>query len=100
MAYSGHQFGGFVPQLGAGLAIRLGQLKARDGALRDGQLKWAGRTPFARIGDGRAALGPMLREYLVSEAMQALRIPTTRSLAVVANGEQVFRERPLPGAVL
>jgi uncharacterized protein YdiU (UPF0061 family) len=100
MAYAGHQFGGFVPQLGDGRAILLGELKGRDGALRDIQLKGAGPTPFARNGDGRAALGPMLREYLISEAMHALRIPTTRSLAVVATGEQVFRERPLPGAVL
>jgi uncharacterized protein YdiU (UPF0061 family) len=100
MAYAGHQFGGFVPQLGDGRAILLGELQGRDGALRDIQLKGAGPTPFARNGDGRAAIGPMLREYLISEAMHALRIPTTRSLAVVATGEQVFRERPLPGAVL
>jgi uncharacterized protein YdiU (UPF0061 family) len=100
MAYAGHQFGGFVPQLGDGRAILLGELQGRDGALRDIQLKGAGPTPFARNGDGRAALGPMLREYLISEAMHALRIPTTRSLAVVATGEQVLRERPLPGAVL
>src|SRR5918995_901263 len=100
MAYAGHQFGSFVPQLGDGRAILLGELKGRDGVLRDIQLKGAGPTPFARNGDGRAALGPMLREYLISQAMHALRIPTTRSLAVVATGEQVFRERPLPGAVL
>ncbi len=100
MAYAGHQFGGFVPQLGDGRAILLGELKDRDGVLRDIQLKGAGLTPFARNGDGRAALGPMLREYLISEAMHALRIPTTRSLAVVATGEQVYREGPLPGAVL
>ena len=73
MAYAGHQFGGFVPQLGDGRAILLGELKGRDGVLRDIQLKGAGPTPFARNGDGRAALGPMLREYLISEAMHALR---------------------------
>src|SRR5687767_3643052 len=100
MAYAGHQFGGFVPQLGDGRAILLGERVGRDGVRRDIQLKGSGPTPFARNGDGRAALGPMLREYLISEAMHALRIPTTRSLAVVATGEQVFRERPLPGAVL
>jgi uncharacterized protein YdiU (UPF0061 family) len=100
MAYAGHQFGGFVPQLGDGRAILLGELKGRDGILRDIQLKGAGLTPFARNGDGRAALGPMLREYLISEAMHALRIPTTRSLAVVTTGEKVFREGALPGAVL
>ena len=100
MAYAGHQFGGFVPQLGDGRAILLGELKGRDGILRDIQLKGAGMTPFARNGDGRAALGPMLREYLISEAMHALRIPTTRSLAVVTTGEKVFREGALPGAVL
>ena len=100
MAYAGHQFGGFVPQLGDGRAILLGELKGGDGVLRDIQLKGAGLTPFARNGDGRAALGPMLREYLISEAMHALGIPTTRSLAVVTTGEQVFREGLLPGAVL
>jgi len=100
MAYAGHQFGSFVPQLGDGRAILLGELKGRDGVLRDVQLKGAGLTPFSRDGDGRAVLGPMLREYLISEAMQALGIPTTRSLAVVTTGEQVFREDVLPGAVL
>ena len=100
MAYAGHQFGNFVPQLGDGRAILLGELKGRDGVLRDLQLKGAGLTPFSRDGDGRAALGPMLREYLISEAMHALGIPTTRSLAVVMTGEQVFREEVLPGAVL
>ncbi|WP_349257725.1 protein adenylyltransferase SelO [Povalibacter sp.] len=100
MAYAGHQFGGFVPRLGDGRAILLGEIRDRDGVLRDIQLKGAGQTPFSRNGDGRAALGPMLREYLISEAMHALRIPTTRSLAVVATGEPVFRERELPGAVL
>jgi uncharacterized protein YdiU (UPF0061 family) len=100
MAYAGHQFGHFVPQLGDGRAILLGELKDRDGVLRDVQLKGSGRTPFSRSGDGRATLGPMLREYIISEAMHALGIPTTRSLAVVTTGEPVFREGPLPGAVL
>ena len=90
MAYAGHQFGGFVPQLGDGRAILLGERKDRNGVLRDIQLKGAGLTPFARNGDGRAALGPMLREYLISEAMHALGIPTTRSLAVVTTGERVY----------
>lgn len=100
MAYAGHQFGGFVPSLGDGRAILLGEIKGRDGILRDVQLKGAGLTRFSRGGDGRAALGPMLREYLISEAMHALDVPTTRSLAVVTTGEQVFREGALPGAVL
>lgn len=100
MAYAGHQFGQFVPQLGDGRAILLGELRDRDGVLRDVQLKGSGRTPFSRGGDGRAALGPMLREYLISEAMHALGIPTTRSLAVVTTGEQVVRQDILPGAVL
>src|SRR5690242_9993317 len=100
MAYAGHQFGGFVPSLGDGRAILLGEIRGRDGTLRDIQLKGAGLTRFSRNGDGRAALGPMLREYLISEAMHAFGIPTTRSLAVVTTGEQVFRERALPGAIL
>jgi serine/tyrosine/threonine adenylyltransferase len=100
MAYAGHQFGSFVPQLGDGRAILLGELKGHTGVLRDVQLKGAGLTRFSRDGDGRAALGPMLREYLISEAMHALGIPTTRSLAVVATGEQVFRATSVPGAVL
>jgi uncharacterized protein YdiU (UPF0061 family) len=100
MAYAGHQFGGFVPQLGDGRAILLGERVGRDGVRRDIQLKGSGRTPFSRNGDGRAALGPMLREYLISEAMHALGVPTTRSLAVVTTGEQVVREELLPGAVL
>jgi len=100
MAYAGHQFGGFVPSLGDGRAILLGEIRAPDGTLRDLQLKGAGLTRFSRNGDGRAALGPMLREYLISEAMHALGVPSTRSLAVVTTGEQVFRERALPGAVL
>ena len=100
MAYAGHQFGGFVPQLGDGRAHLLGERVGRDGVRRDIQLKGSGRTPFSRNGDGRAALGPMLREYLISEAMHALGVPTTRSLAVVTTGEQVVREDLLPGAVL
>lgn len=100
MAYAGHQFGGFVPSLGDGRAILLGEIRGPDGALHDIQLKGAGLTRFSRNGDGRAALGPMLREYLISEAMHALGIPTTRSLAVVTTGEQVYRERALPGAIL
>ena len=100
MAYAGHQFGQFVPQLGDGRAILLGEVRARDGTLRDIHLKGAGRTPFSRGGDGRAALGPVLREYIVSEAMTALGIPSTRSLAAVVTGETVLREQPLPGAIL
>ena len=100
MAYAGHQFGQFVPQLGDGRAILLGEIRGRDGILRDVQLKGSGLTPFSRGGDGRAAIGPMLREYIISEAMCAFGIPTTRSLAVVTTGEHVFRDRVLPGAVL
>ena len=98
-AYAGHQFGNFVPQLGDGRAILLGEVIGREGR-RDIQLKGSGPTPFSRHADGRAALGPVLREYLVSEAMAALGIPTTRALAAVATGEHVARERFLPGAVL
>ncbi len=98
-AYSGHQFGNFT-RLGDGRAILLGEQITPDGRRRDIQLKGAGRTPYSRGGDGRAALGPMLREYVMSEAMHALGIPTTRSLAVVATGEPVFREKTLPGAIL
>ena len=100
MAYAGHQFGHFVPQLGDGRAILLGEVIDADGVRRDIQLKGSGPTPFSRRGDGRAALGPVLREYIVSEAMAALGIPTTRSLAAVITGENVMREMPLPGAVL
>jgi serine/tyrosine/threonine adenylyltransferase len=100
MAYAGHQFGQFVPQLGDGRAILLGEAVDRGGVRRDIQLKGSGRTPFSRGGDGRAALGPVLREYLVSEAMHALGIATTRSLAAVATGESVYREEALPGAIL
>jgi uncharacterized protein YdiU (UPF0061 family) len=100
MAYAGHQFGGFVPQLGDGRAVLLGEVIDRSGNRRDIQLKGSGPTPFSRRGDGRAALGPVLREYIVSEAMAALGIPTTRSLAAVTTGEPVFRDSVLPGAVL
>jgi serine/tyrosine/threonine adenylyltransferase len=100
MAYAGHQFGAFVPRLGDGRAILIGEIRGRDGVLRDIQLKGAGLTPFSRNGDGRAVLGPMLREYLISEAMHALGIPSTRSLAVVTTGERVYRDDVLPGAVL
>jgi serine/tyrosine/threonine adenylyltransferase len=100
MAYAGHQFGYFVPQLGDGRALLLAEVVDCAGMRRDIQLKGSGRTPYSRGGDGRAALGPVLREYLVSEAMHALGIPTTRALAAVATGEPVFREEALPGAVL
>jgi len=99
-AYAGHQFGGFSPQLGDGRALLLGEVIDRAGRRRDVALKGSGRTVFARGGDGKAALGPMLREYVMGEAMHALGVPTTRALAVVATGEAVRRERPLPGAVL
>jgi uncharacterized protein YdiU (UPF0061 family) len=99
-AYAGHQFGGFVPQLGDGRALLLGEVIDRHGHRRDIQLKGSGRTPFSRNGDGRAALGPVLREYLIGEAMHALGIPTTRALAAVLTGEPVYRESRLPGAVL
>ncbi|MBK1634486.1 protein adenylyltransferase SelO [Rhodovulum adriaticum] len=99
-AYAGHQFGHFVPQLGDGRAILLGEVLDRHGHRRDIQLKGAGRTPFSRAGDGRAALGPVLREYIVSEAMHALGIPTTRALAAVMTGEDVWRDTRRPGAVL
>ncbi|MCH8543871.1 MAG: YdiU family protein [Alcanivorax sp.] len=98
-AYAGHQFG-HPNMLGDGRAILLGEQVAPDGRLYDIQLKGAGRTPYSRGGDGRAAMGPMLREYLMSEAMHALGIPTTRSLAVVSTGEPVYREAALPGAIL
>src|SRR5208337_1507031 len=99
LAYAGHQFGHFVPQLGDGRAILLGEVVDRDGTRRDIQLKGSGPTPFSREGDGRAALGPVLREYLISEAMASLGVPTTRSLAVVTTGEPVYRETVLPGAI-
>jgi len=99
-AYAGHQFGGFVPRLGDGRAILLGEVVGTDHLRRDVQLKGSGPTPFSRRGDGRAALGPVLREYVVSEAMTALGIPATRALAFVTTGEPVIRDGLLPGAVL
>jgi len=99
LAYAGHQFGYFVPQLGDGRAILLGEVRGRDGVRYDIQLKGSGPTPFSRRGDGRAVLGPVLREYIVSEAMAALGVPTTRSLAAVTTGERVLRETILPGAI-
>jgi uncharacterized protein YdiU (UPF0061 family) len=98
--YSGHQFGQYNPQLGDGRAVLLGETVGIDGQRRDIQLKGSGRTPYSRGGDGRAWLGPVLREYVVSEAMHALGIPTTRALAAVETGEPVYREAVLPGAVL
>ena len=100
MAYAGHQFGSFVPRLGDGRAILIGELISKNGERVDLQLKGSGRTSFSRGGDGRAALGPMLREYLISEAIHSLNIPTTRSLAVVKTGEKVVRENLLDGAIL
>jgi uncharacterized protein YdiU (UPF0061 family) len=99
-AYAGHQFGGFSPQLGDGRALLLGEVIDKHGQRRDIAFKGSGRTPFSRGGDGKAALGPVLREYLMGEAMHALGIPTTRALAAVTTGEDVRRERNLPGAVL
>ncbi|MDO8860373.1 YdiU family protein [Haliea sp. E1-2-M8] len=99
-AYAGHQFGSFNPQLGDGRAILLGELRGTDGRRMDLQLKGAGRTHWSRGGDGRSPLGPVLREYIVSEAMAALGVPSTRALAAVSTGEPVYRERSLPGAVL
>jgi uncharacterized protein YdiU (UPF0061 family) len=98
--YAGHQFGAYQPRLGDGRALLLGELVDRHGRRRDVHLKGSGRTRFARGGDGKAVVGPMLREYVIGEAMQALGIPTTRALAVVATGESVFRDALLPGAVL
>jgi uncharacterized protein YdiU (UPF0061 family) len=100
LAYAGHQFGNFVPQLGDGRAVLLGEVVDITGVRRDIQLKGSGPTPFSRRGDGRAALGPVLREYLISEAMYVLGIPTTRSLAAVITGDPVIRENVMPGAVL
>ena len=100
LAYAGHQFGTFNPQLGDGRALLLGEHVVPDGSRQDVQLKGSGPTPFSRGGDGKAALGPVLREYLMSAAMSALGVPTTRALAVVATGDMVLRDRPLPGAVL
>lgn len=100
LAYAGHQFGNFVPQLGDGRALLIGELRDVNGRLRDLQLKGSGPTRFSRGGDGRAALGPVLREYIVSEAMAALGIPTARTLAAVTTGENVYRETVLPGAIV
>ncbi|MDD7938410.1 YdiU family protein [Actinomycetospora lutea] len=100
MAYAGHQFGNYSPRLGDGRALLLGEITDTAGRRRDLHLKGSGRTPFARGGDGLATLGPMLREYVVGEAMHALGVPTTRALSVATTGERVMRERPLPGAVL
>jgi uncharacterized protein YdiU (UPF0061 family) len=100
MAYAGHQFGGWVPQLGDGRAVLLGELVGPDGSRYDLHLKGSGQTPFSRNGDGRAWVGPILREYIISEAMAALGIPTTRALAAVTTGETVMREGPYPGALL
>jgi uncharacterized protein YdiU (UPF0061 family) len=99
-AYAGHQFGGYAPQLGDGRALLLGEVLDTRKQRRDIQLKGSGPTPFSRGGDGKAALGPVLREYLVGEGMHALGIPTTRALAAVVTGERIYRERPLPGAIL
>ena len=100
LAYAGHQFGHFVPQLGDGRAILLGEIINNDGRRFDIQLKGSGQTRYSRGGDGRAPLGPVIREYIISEAMHALDIPTTRSLAIVATGEMVSRETLLPGGIL
>jgi len=99
-AYAGHQFGNFVPQLGDGRALLLGELIDRHGARRDLQLKGSGRTPFSRGGDGKATLGSVLREYLISEAMHALGVPTTRALAALTTGEEIWRQGAEPGAIL
>jgi uncharacterized protein YdiU (UPF0061 family) len=99
-AYAGHQFGGFSPQLGDGRALLLGEMIDTQQRRRDIQLKGSGRTPFSRGGDGKAAVGPVLREYLIGEAMHALGVPTTRALAAVATGKDVYRETVLPGAIL
>lgn len=100
LAYAGHQFGNFVPQLGDGRAVLLGEITNKKGQRFDIQLKGSGQTPFSRRGDGRAALGPVIREYIVSEAMHTLNIRTTRSLAFITTGEPVFRETALPGAII
>jgi len=100
MAYAGHQYGNFVPQLGDGRALLLGEINGPDGARYGIHLKGSGPTRFSRGGDGRSALGPVLREYLVSEAMAKLNVPTTRALAAVTTGEPVARDRLLPGGVI
>ncbi|MGF1842195.1 YdiU family protein [Vibrio clamense] len=99
-AYAGHQFGHYNPQLGDGRALLLGEVIDREGKRRDIQLKGSGRTPFSRSGDGKAALGPVLREYLMSEAMHALNIPTTRALAAVITGEQIWRNQAAIGTIV
>jgi len=99
LAYAGHQFGNFVPQLGDGRAVLLGEVISIEGERFDIQLKGSGQTPFSRRGDGRSSLGPVIREYIVSEAMNALGVPTTRALAAVTTGEMVFREEELPGGI-
>ncbi|MBS0564210.1 MAG: YdiU family protein, partial [Proteobacteria bacterium] len=99
-AYAGHQFGGWVPQLGDGRALLLGEVIAPDGARFDLALKGSGQTAFSRRGDGRAWVGPVIREYILSEAMSALGVPTTRALAAATTGETILREGPRPGAVL
>ena len=99
-AYAGHQFGSFVPQLGDGRALLIGEVVDHQGHRRDIAFKGSGPTPFSRGGDGKAAVGPVLREYVIGEAMHALGIPTTRALAAVGTGERVFREQSLPGAIL
>ena len=98
--YAGHQFGGWSPRLGDGRALLLGEWTTPEGRLVDLAFKGSGRTPFARGGDGKAGLGPMLREWIVGEAMHALGIPTTRTLSVVSTGETVWRDRPQPGALM
>lgn len=100
MAYAGHQFGNFVPQLGDGRALLLGEVLDSAGSRKDIQLKGSGKTPFSRMGDGKSPLGPVLREYIVSEALHHLGMPTTRALAAVTTGEPVYREKALPGAIL
>ncbi len=99
MAYAGHQFGGWSPQLGDGRALLIGEVVDKNGLRLDVQLKGSGRTPYSRGGDGKAGIGPVLREYIVSEAMAALGVPTTRALAAVSTGETIMREEPLPGAI-
>ena len=99
-AYAGHQFGHWVPQLGDGRAVLLGEVIDNKGNRRDIQLKGSGPTPFSRMGDGRAWLGPILREYIVSEAMYKLNIPTTRALSAISTGENIYREQEFPGAIL
>ena len=100
LAYAGHQFGNFVPQLGDGRALLIGEIINQEQERFDIQLKGSGKTRFSRQGDGKSALGPVIREYILSEAMHALNVPTTRALAAVTTGEDVFRETRLPGGIL